>query len=260
MEKLVPEVVDRLSLAFRLNSNLFLMIYYQRQSLQKKFLEKLYQQMKGAGLAYHIFDPVNNPRHRVPEIHPNIIAAASKGEVCLIPQLPRSKTSPEVDRDFLAYMNLHRDALFAQPLRLLLFLELSDGELFIDTAGDLWDFRHHTYWLEPDYGTGVINGSPQWKKLQDITGPVHRVTVESPEEIHRHVKNVESQVLQTRDADGKARLLLDLTGWLLRRRQVATAGEIASKGLQYTSGKPSISTAKLESLLGYIRQLTSEHQ
>jgi tetratricopeptide (TPR) repeat protein len=213
--------------------------------------------MTKKGLKNRTFTPITRTEHRPPYLVSELNKASKKGEICLLSELPRSKKSSRIDETFLGYLNLHRDELFSHRLRLILMLRHPDAGQFMDGAGDLWDFRHHTYWLEEEqpaadsllesFGISITGTGPAFRKLYP---PGKR------KEYEQHVKEVQALVNRTPGKKEKARLLLDLTRWLLRRNMGAMAVKAAREGIDTISTDRSETRAGLELELGYAFQFT----
>lgn len=252
MENAAREIIENVSRAVRLNTSLFLIVYYEQESAKVEFLGKLRENMVNAGMKTRTIDPVFNPGHQPPKLRSYLNSLAKEGEICLLTILPRAKESTRLEESFLEYLNLHRDELFANRLRLILFMHQSDARQFIDTAGDLWDFRHHTYWLEREKPSSEL----LWKNLEFQARQPH-VSGGDSKEVEKHVKEVRALVNRTPDEKEKAALLLDLSRWLLRRNLAIMAVETISEAKRYISDDYSKIGADLESELGYALKLTA---
>jgi tetratricopeptide (TPR) repeat protein len=256
MEKLVEVIIENVSRASRLNTPLFLIIYYEHETAKVEFLKELLEIMTKEGLKTRTFTPIIRTEHQPLQLVSALNKASKQGEIFLLSELPRSKKSSRIDETFLGYLNLHRDELFSHRLRLILLLRHSDARQFIDAAGDLWDFRHHTYWLEEERAI-----SP----LLELAGIGIMATglafTQSPpygkrKECEQHVKEVQALVNRTPRRKEKAQLLLGLTRWLLRRNMPEMAVKTAREGIDYISMDRSEIRASLEHELGYALQFT----
>ncbi|MFP4389890.1 MAG: hypothetical protein ACLFPR_13215, partial [Desulfococcaceae bacterium] len=117
-----------------------------------------------------------------------------------------------------------------------------DAEQFIFSAGDLWDFRHATYWLERP---AIKSSDFQWSRMETQTA---ELPLPEPDmaEILAHIRNTRPLIDQTLEPSEKAKLYLQLCRWLERRNAVGPALDAALEGLQELSDKVSETRADLE--------------
>ncbi len=226
---------------------LFLIVYYEHEGRKLAFLKSLAEALHQAGIGCQTFDPVHRPEHGAGSLYPKLAATVASRTLALITALPRSTAPSDPATTFLDYLNLHRDRIERDKLRLVLFLHTSEAERFMAEAGDLWDFRHHTYWLE---------GMPpaDWEALLPaLDGAVTKtaLTAEDKETIAAHLREVRALIDQTPDPEEKAALFLDLSQWLTRRYAPALGAEVALTGIELLPAGPSALRARLEHELGY---------
>jgi len=150
--------------------------------------------------------------------------------------------------DFLHFLNIHRDRIARERIRLVLFLHRPHAEQFMLEAGDLWDFRHQAYWL--DETPHLIFGQEFWQSIDQHTKDIPKSDTDQ-DTITRHIKKIRKLVGQTDDNEEKVRLLLDLSHWLHRRQAWDSAAQVSRQGLHLIFSKPSQLKADLEIALGY---------
>ena len=247
MADLVNQVLDRLERSGNMKAPLFLIIHYEHETAKLEFIGKLRRELAKKDCKTASFDPAHRPEHRQGKLIPLLTGAAGKNCPALLSTLPRLEGSGRLDPVFLDYLNVQRDNLFKKPLRLLLFIHSADAEQFIHAAGDLWDFRHHTFWLERKRQP---EGKAFWQTLEDLSLRL-QLPKESREEIESHVRSVKKLVDKTGDKKEKAGLLLDLSRWLNRRYAYALTIETALEGLGFITGERTKLAADLEHELGY---------
>ncbi len=226
---------------------LFLIVYYEHEAVKIAFLSVLHQTLHDAGLGSQTFDPVQRPEHSTGRLYPLLATTATTKTLALITGIPRQPDPPDQSASFLDYLNLHRDRIARDKLRLVLFLHSSEAASFMAEAGDLWDFRHHTYWLE---GMPTVDSTALWQTME---GTVVKAALseQDKEEIARHLQEAQSLIEQTVDPAEKAALLLDLSNWLTRHHVPSLGEETALAGLQFLSDAPTLLRADLEHELGY---------
>ena len=128
-------------------SPLLLLVFYQHEGEKLEVLAELYRELQEEDLPYEQLDPAHRPDQGAGRLYDSI-ATTSQDGVAIIPAMPRCEDTAGLDSAFLEYLNLNRDRIARDHLRFVLFLHSEEAEQFIREAGDLWDFRHHTYWLE----------------------------------------------------------------------------------------------------------------
>jgi hypothetical protein len=192
---------------------LFLIVYYEHEAVKIAFLKTLAKTLNQAEITPQTFDPSQRPDHGAGRLYPLLATAAANRTLALIASIPLDVESSAPAASFLAYLNLHRDQIHRDKLRIVLFLHSSDAACFMANAGDLWDFRHHTYWLE---GASAHDGASLWQSLE--LGVQETALLEQDkEEIARHIESVRTLIEQTVADEEKAALLLELSSWRRRR-------------------------------------------
>jgi tetratricopeptide (TPR) repeat protein len=229
---------------------LFLIVYYEHEAVKITFLKTLAKTLHKAGINTQTFDPVQRPDHGAGRLYP-LLSAITGRTLALIVGLPLGLDASEPARSFLDYLNLHRDQISRDKLRMVLFLHTSDAGRFMASAGDLWDFRHHTYWLE---GAPPRDGISLWQSMEQGVGETTLVE-QDKEDIARHMQRIRELIEQTGTAEEKAALFLDLSDWLRRRYAFAPAVQAALEGLELIPDTPSELRGKLEFALGYSLQM-----
>jgi tetratricopeptide (TPR) repeat protein len=125
---------------------------------------------------------------------------------------------------------------------MVLMLPARDAEQFIFSAGDLWDFRHATYWLERP---AIDLLDIQWLRMESQTKelPVPKPDIE---EIQDHIRNTRSLIDETLDPSDRGKLYLQLCQWLERRNAIGPALDAALEGLQELGDEISETRVELE--------------
>lgn len=229
---------------------LFLIVYYEHEDIKITFLNILRQTLRDAGLGSQTFDPTQRPEHGAGRLYPLLVATSATKTLALITGIPRHQELSDPSASFLDYLNLHRDRIARDRLRLTLFLHSSEAERFMSGAGDLWDFRHHTYWLE---GMPKGNRVALWQAMEETVTETALSDLDK-EEIAQHLREARSLLDRTADEEGKAFLYLDLSSWLTRHHVPSLGAETALAGLQNLATTPSFLRANLEHELGYALQ------
>lgn len=178
--------------------------------------------------------------------------ASREKSLCLISGLPMNPKKIEPDNAFIHYLNIFRDKIAKDRIRMLLFLHSSNAEQFMATAGDLWDFRHGTYWLERKNETLPKTHWDGVEKKAD------ELNARDRDKILKHISNVRALVDNTEESEKKARLLADLVNWLRRRHTYALAIGIAYHAVHYTKSKRNSLRAEIEFELGECLRLNSD--
>lgn len=145
IDQISHEITDRARRAVRSKSPFFVMVHYEREADKIVFLNVLRGELKDSGLFTREFDPVNNPKHGTGELYPLLAKASKESAICLIYGLPRFQGQIRPDQEFIHYLNIYRDRIIKDRIRMVLMLPFQDAEQFIFSAGDLWDFRQATY-------------------------------------------------------------------------------------------------------------------
>ncbi len=247
------EIKDKVQRAIESDVPLFLIVYYDHEAAKIAFIETLRKYLFDHGASSQSFDPGIRPEHGPGKLYPLISEASGSGAVCLITSLPRIQNTSALDTSFLDYLNLHRDLISREKLRLILFLHTVEAERFITSAGDLWDFRDHTYWLESERRAET---SLLWRLPEQEPNRIE-LPESSRDEIVNHLQAVHALVDETSAPREKAELLFDLTQWLSRRNAASLAAEAALAGIHLISDDRSRLRADLEHGLGPALQLSA---
>jgi tetratricopeptide (TPR) repeat protein len=246
--RIAHDIADRTRRAINSDQPLFLIVYYEHESAKFAFIRAMQEALRDAGLTARIFDPAHRPEHGAGKLYGLLATVDRSKTLSIISGFPCISGSATPDPYFLEYLNLHRDRLASDRLRFILFLHTAEAESFISGAGDLWDFRHHTYWLEgaPEPGKSLWRKVDQFQKIQ--MPEANRSTIKT------HIENVHSLIDQTPNPEEKAALFLDLSRWLSYRHSLSLAAEAAMAGLQLISSDSSRLQADLEHELGFSLQ------
>ncbi len=226
-DAVVAEIVDRSRRAIAANLPMFLIVQYDYKADRIAFLDSLRSALTHAGLYAREFDPVQNPDHGTGSLYPLMAKVSAEDAVSLIFDLPRKAGEICADQDFIHYLNIHRDSIAGSRFRMILMLRKKDAAQFIRSAGDLWDFRNATFWLErPDSG----HSSWIWDRMETQLSELPASQADS-EEIRAHIRSVRSLIGRTKAASDKADLYLGLSQWLFRREALRPCSEAALEGL-----------------------------
>ena len=246
--RIAHDIADRTRRAINSDQPLFLIVYYEHESAKFAFIRAMQEALRDAGLTARTFDPAHRPEHGAGKLYGLLATVDRSKTLSIISGFPCISGSATPDPYFLEYLNLHRDRLASDRLRFILFLHTAEAESFISGAGDLWDFRHHTYWLEgaPEPGKSLWRKVDQFQKIQ--MPEANRSTIKT------HIENVHSLIDQTPNPEEKAALFLDLSRWLSYRHSPSLAAEAAMAGLQLISSDSSRLQADLEHELGFSLQ------
>ncbi|MDP9120160.1 MAG: hypothetical protein M3O15_02145, partial [Acidobacteriota bacterium] len=228
LEKTASKIAEDGRSALAAGRPLLLLVVYQHEAEKLNLLACLYHALRQRGIPFQALDPRHRPEHGTGRLYDGI-AQAEPGALALLTSLPARPGTPGLEPTFLEYLNLHRDRISAERLRLILFLHSSEVEQFITEAGDLWDFRHHTYWLER---SSSARGPGLWEDLAQRSLDLP-LPAPDRQEIDAHIARVHALVEETADPEDKAGLLLDLSRWLLRRYAAGPASEVAGEGLAH---------------------------
>ncbi len=241
------QVAEEFRFAVEHDGPLFLLVHYDHEQDKIRFLDTLRRLVSEGGLGTQTLDPTHHPEHGAGFLYP-ILSAADGQTLSLVTSLPRECASSRPDPEFLGYINLHRDDIGRRRLRWVLCLHTSEVELFLDSAGDLWDVRQRTYWLER------AAGDTPGKAFLEASRSVERgspATLEAGNhEIEREVERVRARVETLASNDHKVGAMLDLAGWLNRRRAFKRAIEAATAGLELVGDGSNIERAGLLHELG----------
>lgn len=145
---MVHEILDLARRALDSDAALFLVVQYPGDVERTGFLERLGAVLEAAGFPLREFDPENDPEHGTEKLYPLLARASEEGAICLVRGLIPNRDGNGPDEDFLHYLNLYRDRIAHERIRLILMAPEQWMEAFLLAAGDLWDFRQKTFWLE----------------------------------------------------------------------------------------------------------------
>ncbi|HEX2251868.1 MAG TPA: tetratricopeptide repeat protein [Thermoanaerobaculia bacterium] len=203
----------------------FVVVVYRHESEKLEFLDAVRRGLSARGLHSRPLTPASNPDHGTGKLYRHLIDARAE-TIHLVLNLERDSDG-RLEPTFLHYLNLHRDRINSDRLRFVLFLHESEAEPFLRLAGDLWDFRQRTFWLErpPE-----PRGEGLWQDLAERTARLPR-SEDERREIQQHVETVRQEAGNLSNPADKAGLLLDLAHWLSRRRVDDAAASAAFEGL-----------------------------
>ncbi len=246
-EVLAHEVGELASLAIESDRPLFALAFYLHEGEKLAFLEAVRRQLSERRIQSRTLDPAHRPDHGIGELY-KALARSTSRELSLIGNLPRVSGSHKPDRLFLEYINLHRNLVRERKLRFLLCVHESEAEDFINVAGDLWDVRSRSVWLERSAG---VQGEALWQSLSKASGAL-AVSEGQKHEITEHVARVRKLVAETEAPEDAAAVLHDLVRWLGRRHARRLSIEVALEGLELLSDEPSPLRQKIELNLGWL--------
>ena len=228
---IAAEVADLLGRAVRDGQPLFLIAIYEHEGDKLRLLEVLRRRLLEAGYTTQTLDPRHRPEHGLGRFYA-ALAECGPRALSLVSDLPRKTGGAALEPAFLEYFNLHRDRIARDRLRFLLFLHAIEMEGFVRLAGDMWDFRHRTYWLERPVDP---RGAWLWQTMAE-RGATLPLPAAEREAIDRHLAGVRAVLDGVTDPEIKAGLLLDLCRWLTRRNAAGLAAEAALEGLSQLGG------------------------
>ncbi len=247
-EKIAQAIAGKLKRAVNANLPLFILVYYDHEADKLACIDALKQAVKQSGMNTRTFDPARHPGHGTGKLYPLLAAAVAEKSLCLISGLPvDEKNSLRADNDLIHYLNIYRDRIPQEKIRMVLFLHSSHAEQFIHAAGDLWDFRHGIYHLErkPDEQRPAL-----WETIENHTARLS-LSESEKKEIETHIRKTRPVIDQTDNPVEKAALLLDLTQWLFRRYAYAPAVDAAFEAIEHIKGEGTKLRADIEHWLGY---------
>jgi len=224
---------------------LFLLVMHEHEGEKLEFLKWLSQGLREQGLHTRTLDPDQWPDRGLGTFYLKL-AGGGEEAVNVVPALPRTFDRSRLDPDFLHYLNLHRDRIAREHLRIVLLMHSADADRFMRSAGDLWDFRHHTWWLERTSGD---RGEGLWQSLEG-TAKTLPLRDEDRAAIDTQIERVRALVNETPGAVDRAALLFDLARWLFRRNAARPAVDVAMEGLDLLDEGPSALRGELEDTLG----------
>lgn len=144
---MICEILDLARRALDSDAALFLIVQYPCDGERASFLARLRSVFEAVRIPIREFDPENNPEHGTEKLYPLLVCASVEGAVCLVQGLVSNRGGSGPDEDFLRYLNIYRDRIASDRIRLILMVPERWAEAFLLSAGDLWDFRQKTFWL-----------------------------------------------------------------------------------------------------------------
>lgn len=231
--------------AVETGSPLLLLVFYQDEAEKLEVLAGLYRDLGERGISYEQLDPAHRPDQGTGRLYDSIAASSREG-VAIVPAMPRREDATGLDPIFLGYFNLHRDRIASDRLRFILFLRENEAEQFIEEAGDLWDFRHHTFWLTR---SPRPRGAELWDSLERESADLPLPDIR-PQELEKHIASVRALIEATTAPEEKLGLLLDLAQWLQRRKASASAVEVAMEGVALSSEENLDARCRFEHVVG----------
>ena len=206
------DVVERLEYAEQYGLPLFLLVYYDDDELRREFLDALTARLEAGGARRRLLQPGLEQAHGIEgglgRTYSRLREAGPR-TLSVIADFPRDPVG-ELDLDYLGYLDFHRDHIAYALLRFVVLLPTADAARFQSGATELWDFRHHTFWLERP------EGARQPHAEDAAVADAAPVIVTPPAEIDDHVDRVRQLVGHTEAPLSRAYLFADLARWLLR--------------------------------------------
>ncbi|MFM7199201.1 MAG: hypothetical protein ACKO6N_00270 [Myxococcota bacterium] len=150
-EQLAAELIR----AVALDRAYFTVLLYQRASTLPPLRVQLEARLQAAQLQLQLY----------PEAQQNLTFYQTLREtrhIGFIERLKPDSLSFRLDRHFLSYLNLSRDEIAHHRLRFVLCLRLDQAIEFQDYAGDLWDFRQQSLYLQEP----PLESAPEEEKEQ----------------------------------------------------------------------------------------------
>lgn len=245
IETVAREVAASCQRAVESRTPLFLLVFYGHEKQKLALLASLRRLLREAGVGNQTLDPRHRPEHAAGKLYE---AVAKGGNRCisLLFDLPLSPEGIGYDPAFLAYLNFHRDRIAREKLRMVLLLPSFEAELFTRVAGDLWDFRQHTWWLR---APATVRGEGLWRDLDErsatmLLAPSDKTAIDD------QLQRGRALVERTKEPADRAAVLLDLARWLFRRYAAPLALEVALEGLAKGADLPKELQAHLEFEIG----------
>ncbi len=254
VETVAREIAASCRRSIEQRTPLFLLVFYGHEKQKLALLASLRQLLREAGLGNQTLDPRHRPEHAAGKLY-GAIAAGGDGCIALLFDLPLSPDGIGYDPAFLAYLNLNRDRIARQKLRIVLLLPSSEAELFTRVAGDLWDFRQHTWWLNAPV---TIRGEVLWRELDERSAKMLLAALDKGK-IDEQIRRVRALVARTQEPAERAATLLDLSCWLAERNAAPLAVEVALEGLAQGADLPLARKSFLELQVGYSLRLSDRN-
>lgn len=251
IETVAREVAASCRRAVEHRTPLFLLVFYGHEKQKLALLASLRQLLREAGVGNQTLDPRHRPEHAAGKLY-TAIAAGGEGCVSILFDLPLSPKGFGYDPSFLAYLNFHRDRIAREKLRIVLLLPSSEADLFARVAGDLWDFRQHTWWLD---APAANRGEGLWRELDERSATMPLAAIDKGE-IDEQIRRVRALVERTKEPADRAAVLLDLSRWLADRYASPLALEVALEGLAQGTGLSTELLGLLEAQVGHALRLS----
>jgi tetratricopeptide (TPR) repeat protein len=244
---IADQIAQRIALACDANRPLFLIVHYEHEAIKTTFIGRLQKVLAAMDIDTQAYNPGERPEHGAGRLYPLLARNRGGKSVALITDLPRQPEGTGLDPFFLDYLNLHRDLISKQCLRLVLFIHVADASAFMAGAGDFWDFRHHSFWLE---GRAESERTSLWE-TREWAPLMTGLAEDEKRAVDKHLEDVHALVETTSDPTEKASLLLDLSRWLFRRNLFSLAADAAFAGLDRLDDTPTALRASMEFALGH---------
>jgi len=253
IREITKEITDKTMMSINSGLPIFIIVCYDHEADKLSLLESIKKKLEKKGITTCTFDPGGDKDHGIDKLYTRLASSSREKNLCIISGIPlNEKNKIQPDNTFIHYLNIHRDRIAKETIRMVLFLHASNAEDFINSAGDLWDFRHGTYWVEREKEKNI---NFLWEKLENRSNELEN---ENSEDILRHIQKVKSLIDNTESHSDKARLLLDLAKWLRRRYANYSALESVYEALEYIRDKQDSLMAEIELEIGYCLHLNSD--
>lgn len=251
-EGIAEEIVSRAERAFNSERSSFQIVVYLHENEKVELLNRIRVRVREHKLTCREFSTAQHRYdHAYTKLYSQITEASKDRILSLVADVPRGDNTFGPDSDFLQYLNIHRDTIAREHLRFVLFLHDSDIEPFMRIAGDLWDFRSHTYWLSEE-SKFQKDRAKEFLWLGEAAEDIDKNAPEAAE-VAEHLAKTRKLLEETEGEEDKAVLLLSLTQWLERRNMFKEAAEAARDGLaQLEDCDASSLKAQLENEIGNV--------
>ncbi|TAL17600.1 tetratricopeptide repeat protein [bacterium] len=253
-------VVSRAERAFNSERSSFQIVVYLHENEKIELLRRIHARLREHNLTPRELSPSHRDEHVFTKLYSQITEASKGRMLSLVTDVPRGEKGMGPDTDFLQYLNIHRDTIAREHLRFVLFLHEPDVEPFMRMAGDLWDFRSHTYWLNEDLELRK-DKAEGFSWLDEAAEDIDKNNPEAGE-VADHLARTRKLLEETAGAEDRANLLLSLTQWFQRRNMWEEAIKAAREGLaQLEESDASSLKAQLENGIGYmLKHMGHSHQ
>lgn len=231
---------------------LFLLVHYRHDAEKREWVEALAQRLGEADIEVRRFDLWREPELGTGRLYSEL-GRLGKREVGVVISLPRGERPWEVDPEFLAYVNLHRDEIARSKLRWVLAVHESEEEALLAQGGDLWDFRQQDFWLErppeaielPEPSLFTLTA----KEEERLAGESE--ILDGAASMGGRTKSIREQLAETPDPELRARLLMYLTEIQLRGGWYESASQTGLEALEeLPEGIGSVLEARIEAYTG----------